>query len=98
MIENLDRPGKRHSIRAIRRQIIRCNLRPVHSVMVHLVGGHWDGRAMAVPVDQDDTPWSPIAWPAIDIPWRPLLVYELDSQSPDGVWKFRYRETHYGGW
>jgi hypothetical protein len=46
----------------------------------------------------DGSPCSPMAWPATEIPWRPLLVYELDGQDKDGNWIFRYRTAHYGGW
>jgi hypothetical protein len=66
--------------------------------MARLVGGKLDGRVMLVPIDQFGDPWSPVGWPAVEIPWRPLLVYEVECRNVDGTWTFRYRGAHYNGW
>jgi hypothetical protein len=70
----------------------------MNTATVRLIGGRWHGRVIEVPVDPTNQPWSPMGWPDIEIPWRPLLVYELDRQNLDGTWTFRYRKAHYGGW
>ncbi|MEV4317114.1 hypothetical protein [Actinocrispum sp. NPDC049592] len=70
----------------------------MQTVDVKLVGGRRHGEIVQVLLTKEGTPCSPMAWPAMEIPWCPLLVYELDGQDANGTWIFRYRNAHYGGW
>ena len=64
---------------------------------IHLAGGRMDGILVSVPMDAAGLPVSPVAFPAVDIPWRPQLIYERRDPDTDGLWTFDYVRAEYDG-